>query len=105
MIEPTPSAPPTPPVAVAPQDSSKGWAIASLVVGIINLCAWFIPLCGGPLSIVGIVLGVLGMKSTTQRTLAIVGIVLSGLGLLASIVNAVLGAYLGTQGFNFNLGQ
>ncbi|MBN1302932.1 MAG: DUF4190 domain-containing protein [Anaerolineales bacterium] len=79
-----------------PGDSKKGFAIASLVVGIINLCAWLLPICGGPLAVVGIVLGVLGIQSS-QRTLAIVGIVLSGLTLLLAILNAVAGVLFGPQ--------
>lgn len=98
---------PIPPEASQPSvpaGDKKGLAIAGLVLGIVNLCSWFIPLCGGPLAIVGIVLSVLGLKSS-QRTLAIVGIVLSGLGLLAAIVNAAFGAYLGItkpELFQFN---
>jgi hypothetical protein len=87
-----------PPVAppAAPEGDKKGLAIASLVIGILNLCAWIIPLCGGPLAIIGVVLGVLGLKSS-QRTLAIVGIVLSGLALLLVIINAIAGVLLGPQ--------
>jgi hypothetical protein len=85
-----------PPVVptTAPSGDKKGLAIASLVLGILNLCSWFLPICGGPLAIVGIILGILGIKSS-QKTLAIVGIVLSGLGLLATIVNAIAGLALG----------
>ncbi len=83
----------------APGTNNKDiMAIAALVLGVINLCAWFIPLCGLPLSIVGLVLGFLGMNAPTRRTLAIIGLVLCGLGLLASIGNAALGAYLGLTG-------
>lgn len=76
-------------------------AIASLVLGVINLCAWFIPLCGAPLAIVGIVLGYLGMKDPSQKTLAIIGIALSALGLIATCINAALGAYMGLSGEGF----
>ena len=92
MIEEPTSASPVPGT-----DSKKGLAIASLVLGIINLCAWFLPICGGPLAIVGIVLGVLGIKSS-QRTLAIIGIVLSSLGLIAACVNAAAGIWIGSSG-------
>jgi hypothetical protein len=68
-------------------------AIASLVVGVLNLCAWIIPICGCPLSIIGIVLGAVSVNSS-QRTLAIIGIVLCGLGLVATIANGFLGAGL-----------
>ena len=91
------------PVEFSPAPSSSGgnekiMAIASLVLGVINLCAWFLPICGIPLSLVGLVLGFLGMKDQSQKTLAIIGIVLCGLGLLAGCVNAAYGAYLGFSG-------
>ena len=93
------------PVSPAPASGGKEriMAIASLVLGVINLCAWFLPICGIPLAIVGIVLGFLGMKDPSQMTLAIIGIVLCGLGLLAACVNGAVGAYMGFtgQGFQF----
>lgn len=76
----------------------SGFAIASLVLGIISMCAWLLPICGLPLSIVGLILGILGLKSS-QRTLAIIGIVLSSLGLVAGLGNAALGAYLGLTNY------
>ena len=85
--------PVTPP---APANDQKGLAIASLVVGIINLCAWLFPICGGLLAIAGLVLGYFGLKSS-QRNLAIAGMVLSGIGLCLTIVNAIAGVLLGPQ--------
>lgn len=72
-------------------------AIASMVVGIINLCAWLLPICGGPLAIGGIALGVVG-RNSSQRNLALIGIGLCCFGLLLSIGNALYGAYLGATG-------
>ncbi|MCC7118145.1 MAG: hypothetical protein IT310_06430 [Anaerolineales bacterium] len=73
-------------------------AIASLVLGVINLCAWFFPICGIPLALVGIVLGFLGMKDPSQKTFALIGIALCALGLIAGCGNAAYGAYLGYTG-------
>ena len=87
---PTPVAP-TP----APNDNTRIMAIASLVIGIINLCAWFFPICGVPLGIIGVVLGYLGMKNPAQKKLAIAGIVLSAIGILLACINAVAGVLLG----------
>lgn len=89
------------PVQQPPAKDQKGLAIASLVLGILALltsCLWF---CGGPFSIVGIVLGVLGLKSS-GRGMAIAGIVLSAVGLLILIVLTVVGAVLGSSGDIFN---
>jgi len=33
--------------------NEKIMAIASLVLGVLNLCAWFLPICGIPLAIIG----------------------------------------------------
>lgn len=71
-------------------------AIASLVVGIFNLCAWLIPFCGCPLSLVGIGLGAASVQSN-KRNLAIIGIVLSALALLLALCNAIIGVYLGAN--------
>jgi len=76
---------------------SPGLAIASLVIGIIGVGAWCIPICGVPLNIGGLVMGAMGMKST-NRGMAIAGIVLNVLALIAGIVNAAYGAYLGATG-------
>ncbi|MBD3363288.1 hypothetical protein GF362_06220 [Candidatus Dojkabacteria bacterium] len=69
------------------------FGIGSIVLGVINLCSWFLPLCGCPLSIVGIILGVLGMKSKKYKTMAIIGLVLSIIGILLTIGNGLLGVY------------
>lgn len=82
--------PATPPAS----GDQKGLAIASLVVGVINLCAWLLPICGGPIAIAGLVMGYFGLKSS-QRNLAIAGMVLSGITLCLAVVNAILGVALG----------
>ena len=87
------------PVSPAPASGNERMmAIGSLVLGVINLCAWFLPICGIPMSIAGIVLGYFGMKDQSQKTLAIIGIALCSLGLLAGCINAAWGAYLGFSG-------
>ena len=91
-----------PPVVEQPKDKS-GLAIASLVLGILSLCAWIIPFCGGPFALAGIILGVLGMKSK-QKGMAIAGIVMSAIGIILTIINAIAGALLAPMlgGFDIN---
>lgn len=67
----------------APNGNKKGLAIAGLVLGIVSLCSSIFIYCSGPLAIVGILLSVLGLKSS--KGLAIAGIIISILGLLLSI--------------------
>ncbi len=94
----------SPAPAPAGGGNAKIMAIASLVLGVINLCAWFLPICGIPLSIIGLVLGFLGMKDQSQKTIAIIGMALCALGLIAGCINAAFGLYMGVtgQGFSFN---
>ncbi len=93
MSEQLPPAPP-PASAPAPAGDRRGLAIASLVLGILSLCASLAWFCGGPISVVGIVLGVLGMKSS-GRKMAIAGVILSAVGLLLMIVFIIIGAVSG----------
>jgi hypothetical protein len=76
-----PQSTPTP----AASGGSKGLAIASLVLGILSLCASIGWWCGGPLSVIGLVLGFLGRKSA-GKGLATAGIILSAIGLVLTIV-------------------
>ena len=76
-------------------NNNRIMAIASLVLGIINLCAWFIPLCGFPIGIAGAVLGYFGMRAPEQKNLAIAGMVLSIIGILLACLNAFAGIFLG----------
>jgi len=92
MSEPLPPATaPVPGYVSTPAPvSGKGLAIASLILGILSLCAsvgWF---CGGPLSIVGLILGFLGRKPASKG-LATAGIILSAVGLVLTVIFFILG--------------
>lgn len=65
--------------APAPMPEKKGQSIASLVLGICSFIAWIFPLFGYPVTIVGIVMGALGMKKG-GKGMAIAGIVCSLIG-------------------------
>jgi len=102
VTEPAPDFFPEPPVVTTPPAAAKdrsGFAIASLVIGVVSMCTWIIPFCGVIPVIIGLILGFMGLKSR-QRNLAIGGIVLNiiclcvalsfliffvGTGLLASV--------------------
>jgi len=76
---------------------SSGKAITSLVLGICSLFLWLCPLAGLPVSIIGLVMGIQGVRQRSSG-MAIAGIILSAIGLLATLVNAAIGAYLGATG-------
>jgi hypothetical protein len=73
----------------------KKLAIAAFVIGILSICSWFVfPDCISPLSIIGIILGVVSINSR-YRALAITGIILSILGLAVYLITyTILGSEL-----------
>lgn len=76
-----------------PAADKKGFAIAGLVLGIINLLAWLFPLLGYIVGIVGIIMSVKGLKSS-GKGLAIAGLVMCIIGLLLSLGNSCLAVCL-----------
>jgi hypothetical protein len=71
-------------------------AVASLILGLLSVVAWFFPVAGVPIAIAGIVTGIIGVSSANP-SLAVLGITLSSIGLVASIANAAIGAYRGAR--------
>ena len=80
-----------------PPEQGGGKAIASLVLGIVGMLGWCIPLCGFPINLVGLILGIMDLKGP-KRPLAIWGVVLCSIGLLLSIINAIAGAIMAASG-------
>ena len=75
----------------------SGKALASMILGIIGLIAWLIPLIGLPITVIGLILGVKSLKSNNSG-IATAGVVTSIIGLVLTIINASIGAYLGATG-------
>ncbi|MBV6400706.1 MAG: hypothetical protein CNIPEHKO_01000 [Anaerolineales bacterium] len=72
------------PIFLPPAGGSGGrmLAIASLILGVMSLCGWFLPICSVPLCVAGAVLGYLAMNDASQENLATVGMVLSTISIL-----------------------
>jgi hypothetical protein len=82
-----------------PQTSTL--ATASLICGLLGLCAWFIPLCGFPISMFGFLFGMASRNAANSGS-ATSGIVLSILGFILTCINFFYGLYLysiGQYGF------
>jgi len=71
----------------------KGLSITSLIVGVVSFGAWLLPICGLPLSIFGLVVGILS-RGSSRRKAAIAGIILCSISLVLGIANGVFGAFL-----------
>ena len=79
------------------RDKRGGFAIAGLVLGILSIPAAILPLCGFPVSIVGIIMAALGRASVSRRTMATIGLVLAIIGIVLTIASASYGAYVATH--------
>lgn len=83
------------------QPSGKGFAIASLVLGIVSVCTC----CGGLLpSVLGLIFGIISKsKQSENNGMAIAGIILSSIGIVISLIFIAMMIIGGTQGDNVNL--
>ena len=72
---------------------------ASFVLGLVGIIAWFIPLIGFPVTIVGLVLSIKGRsKSPEKKSLATAAMVLNIIFLSLTLINSAIGAYRGATG-------
>ena len=63
-------------------------ALAAAAFGLMSLCLAIIPACGGITSVLGILCGIVSMRTENSRT-ALVGVILSGLGVVITLVYAL----------------
>ena len=47
---------------VLKEKRNNSTATASMILGIIGLVAWFLPILGLPINIIGLLIGILGLK-------------------------------------------
>jgi len=65
-------------------------AWTSLVLGIVGTLGWIVPIIGLPVTIVGTVLGAVGLKTKNARGIAIAGFVINTVFLVATIAKGIL---------------
>ena len=83
--------------AIKSKKDSK--ATAGFVLGLISIIAWFIPLFGYSVTIIGIIMSGMGIKSN-KKTFAIIGLILSIIFLIVTLINSILGAVIAVKGLN-----
>ncbi len=86
----------TDPASLDPDVRQKRFfALLSVSLGLISLCASILPVCGVITSALGLIFGILSRKSENEK-MATAGILLSTLGLLIAITYAVFVYIAGT---------
>ncbi|MDF2614762.1 MAG: hypothetical protein K0S71_2548 [Clostridia bacterium] len=76
-------------VPVPARHTEQG-AWTSLILGIVGSLGWIVPIIGLPVTIVGTVLGAVGIKTKNARGIAIAGFVINTVFLMASIAKGIL---------------
>lgn len=71
---------------------ARTYAISSAALGLISLCASIIPICGAMSSVLGIILGLISLKTERSKT-AIAGIAISILGVLITVIYFIVLAF------------
>ena len=74
----------------SPKPESSRGAVTSLVLGVVATIGWIVPIIGLPITIVGIVLGAMNLKSRKAKGAAISGFVINIVFLLVTIAKGVL---------------
>ncbi len=77
--------------------SGDSAALVGFILGLCSIIAWFIPLFGYPVTIIGIIFSVLGLKSTTRKGMATAGLILSIIFLIITLLNSVAGCLMYTN--------
>lgn len=73
-----------------PVHSNQLNAWTSLILGIVGSLGWIIPIIGLPVTIVGTVLGAIGMKSKRAKGIAIAGFVVNTTFLVGSVAKGII---------------
>lgn len=73
------------------KNSVKG--LTGFILGLCSLIAWYIPLIGFPVTILGIIFSAFGINSN-RKGMAIAGLILSIIFFVVTIINSISGAVI-----------
>lgn len=90
-VQPTPAAAPAPVQPTQPTEA-KGLAVAALVVGIVAFLSGWAPIWGMIVGIAAVVLGILALKKRQNKAMSVVGLVLGAIGLVSSLIFTLMWA-------------
>lgn len=78
----------TPQMVPVMRPNTNAWT--SFILGIISSLGWIIPIIGLPITIVGTVLGAVGMKNKRNRGIAIAGFIINLVFLICTIAKGIV---------------
>ncbi|WP_126628022.1 hypothetical protein [Dictyobacter alpinus] len=73
-----------------PTEDQRHFVLTSFTLGCVSILAAFFPICGFPVSITGLLLGLYGRQATPLKTTSAWAIVLSLIGLLLTCINTLV---------------
>lgn len=71
----------------------EGKAFIGFILGLCSIIAWFLPIIGLPVTVIGIIFSSLGMNSA-KRGQAVAGLILSIIFLVLTVINSLAGLML-----------
>lgn len=77
-----------PHITTVERPNTNGWT--SFILGITSSLAWFFPVIGLPITVVGTALGAMGMKTKRNKGVAIAGFVINTVFLCCSVAKGIV---------------
>ncbi len=74
----------------SPTQTEDILAIASVIIGVLGLCSFFVSYFSLPLSVIGLVTGYLGQKSKMYPQLGRIGMIISAISLVIAVAYILL---------------
>ena len=75
------------------KDGKETKAMVGFVLGLVGIIAWFLPIIGFPVTVLGIIFSSLGINSLNKNK-AIAGLILSIIFLIVTLINSFLGVIM-----------
>ena len=71
----------------------EGKAFIGFILGLCSIIAWFLPIIGLPVTVIGIIFSSLGLSSA-KRGQAVAGLILSIIFLVVTVINSIAGVMM-----------
>lgn len=74
-------------------NGKEGKAFIGFILGLCSIIAWFLPIIGLPVTVIGIIFSSLGLNSA-KRGQAVAGLILSIIFLVVTVINSIAGVMM-----------